>query len=334
MNDAPIMVSVKCLAYNHEKYIRKTLEGFVSQQTNFRFEVIVHDDASTDNTAQIIREYAQKYPDIIRPIYQTVNQHQFGNISRRFIDPLYRGKYVAYCEGDDYWTDPLKLQMQVDYMESHPDCAFTFHNATIVYEDDSLYRARFLPDNTIFRAFAWEDRDKIYETADIINLAFIPTASILGRAEYILHRRDFCENPICGDLPLRLSLSLDGYGYYFNRVMSAYRTGNPNSASGQASKSPEAIMRTYYGHKEILDGFNAFTEYRWDKEVQYDLTRRKFRSYYGARNYAAIQEEGLDAFMRKESTALFRLKYAVRKATPGLFEMLRRVRTAFRKKSK
>ena len=111
------MVSVFCTAYNHEAYIRDALEGFVSQQTNFPFEVLIHDDASTDGTANIIREYAQKYPNIIRPVYQTQNQYsQKVPIIKTFLGPIAQGKYIAYCEGDDYWCDPLKLQRQVDFL--------------------------------------------------------------------------------------------------------------------------------------------------------------------------------------------------------------------------
>ena len=111
----PLMVTIRCTVFNHEHYLRECLDGFVMQKTNFRFEAIVHDDASTDGSAAIIKEYAEKYPDIIKPIYETENQYSkhdgtLGRIMREHT----HGKYVAFCEGDDYWTDPLKLQKQVD----------------------------------------------------------------------------------------------------------------------------------------------------------------------------------------------------------------------------
>lgn len=124
----PLLVSIRCLAYNHEKYIRETLEGFVMQKTNFRFEAIVHDDASTDATAELIREYAEKYPDIIKPIYETENQYSKKDGSLfRISHEACKGKYIAFCEGDDYWTDPYKLQKQVDFLESHPDYVMCSH---------------------------------------------------------------------------------------------------------------------------------------------------------------------------------------------------------------
>ena len=118
------IVSIRCLVYNHEPYLRKCLDGFMMQKTNFAFEVIVHDDVSTDNSAAIIREYAEKYPDIIKPIYETENQYSkldgsLDRIINKAIHP--NAKYIAYCEGDDCWTDPYKLQKQVYFLESHPD---------------------------------------------------------------------------------------------------------------------------------------------------------------------------------------------------------------------
>lgn len=119
------LVAIKCLVYNHGSYLRDCLEGFVMQQTNFPFVAIVHDDASTDNSAAIIREYAEKYPNIIKPIYETENQYSkrdgsLGHIVNSTIAAT-GAKYVAMCEGDDYWIDPLKLQKQVDFLETHKD---------------------------------------------------------------------------------------------------------------------------------------------------------------------------------------------------------------------
>ncbi len=114
-----IMVSIVCDAYNHEKYIADALEGFVMQKTNFAFEILVHDDASTDRTAEIIRDYEKRYPNLIKPIYETENLYskQDGSLERIQFGRV-KGKYTAMCEGDDYWTDPLKLQKQFDAMES------------------------------------------------------------------------------------------------------------------------------------------------------------------------------------------------------------------------
>lgn len=130
-----IMVTIRCLAYNHEAYIRQCLDGFIKQKTNFCFEAIVHDDASTDGTANIIREYAEKYPDIIKPIFEVENQYSKRDGSlRRIMNSHMKGKYIAMCEGDDCWIDPYKLQKQVDYLESHPECVYSCHRYYIYNE--------------------------------------------------------------------------------------------------------------------------------------------------------------------------------------------------------
>ena len=127
------MVSINCIAYNQERYISDAIEGFLRQQTDFGYEILIHDDASTDRTAGIIEDYTRRYPDLIKPLYQTENQYSKGiKVGTAFNLPRAKGKYVAFCEGDDYWTDPEKLQKQVDYMESHPECSMCCHAVKLV----------------------------------------------------------------------------------------------------------------------------------------------------------------------------------------------------------
>ena len=142
----PLMVTILCLVYNHESYIRQCLEGFVMQKTNFRFEAIVHDDASTDGTAAIIREYAEKYPDIIKPIFHEENQYSKGvKIDLVYNHSRVKGKYVAFCEGDDYWTDPYKLQKQVDFLENHSEYAICSHRYKQYFQKEGRMNAEIYP---------------------------------------------------------------------------------------------------------------------------------------------------------------------------------------------
>ena len=133
-NETVPLVSVSVITYNHEKYIRQCLDGILMQNVNFPYEILVHDDASPDGTADIIREYEAKYPDIIKPIYQTENQHSQGKAASKFNFDRARGKYLAFCEGDDYWTDPGKLQKQVDFLEAHPEYIATVHRVKAIDE--------------------------------------------------------------------------------------------------------------------------------------------------------------------------------------------------------
>lgn len=157
------------------KFIRDCLDGFVMQKTNFPFEVIIHDDASTDGTADIIREYAKKYPDIIKPILQTENQWKKGvSIGPVYTWPKVQGEYVAMCEGDDYWTDPYKLQKQVDFLDAHPDYSVCFHPVRVVWDDKRM------PDY-FFPTKEHRFNKTELELSDLLKRNFIQTNSVVYR---------------------------------------------------------------------------------------------------------------------------------------------------------
>lgn len=217
MEDNNVMVTIRCAAYNHGKFIRQCLDGFVMQKTTFKFIALVHDDASTDNTPDIIREYAEKYPDIIYPIFQKENQYSRGGyIIRELMDKLITSKYTAVCEGDDYWTDDTKLQKQFDWMESHPDYSACFHQALIHYEDGSL------PDR---KAADIQDRD--YSGIELFNEDNRPpTASLFMRTEICksnLYNKILKQNLSFFDIPLFLSCAHEGKVRGMSEVMSVYR---------------------------------------------------------------------------------------------------------------
>ena len=143
------LLSISCLTFNHVFFIKKCLDGFLMQKTTFPIEVIIHDDCSTDGTREIIEEYSRKYPDIIFPIFQTENQYSNGvrGFMARFNFPRCRGKYIALCEGDDYWTDPYKLQKQVDFLEANDDYVICGHDAKVIDEKGIVISESKLPDS-------------------------------------------------------------------------------------------------------------------------------------------------------------------------------------------
>ena len=217
-----IMVSVYCLAYNHEKYIRDCFEAFVNQKTNFKFEVIVHDDASTDGTADIIKEFEIKYPDIFIPIFQKENQYSKGSsIFNEYILPIVRGKYIAVCEGDDYWTDEYKLQKQFDALEVNEDCVACVHSTRVDnYADKSSF---------VLRAY---EHDCIAATEDVLK-KFVPifhTTSIFFRRRIFQDIPELMNLPeMCWDYSRLVMLALYGKIYYIDNIMSVYRTLLPES---------------------------------------------------------------------------------------------------------
>lgn len=207
-----ILVSIWCTAYNHESYIRQCLEGFVMQKTNFKFEAIVHDDASTDSTAAIIMEYAEKYPDIIQPIFQIENQYsqKHINMMQTFFMPRAKGKYIALCEGDDYWTDPYKLQRQVDFLENHHDYSLSAENALRLY----------LSTNKVEK---FSDRDSGDVLVDeLIIIRQFATASVLFRKKALV----IPDNVNVYDTFLWCLIAQSGKIHYLDIVSSVYRDGS------------------------------------------------------------------------------------------------------------
>lgn len=215
------LVAIKCAVYNHEPYLRDCLEGFVMQQTNFPFVAIVHDDASTDSSAAIIREYEEKYPDIIKPIYETENQYSkhdgsVGRIMDVAIDAT-DAKYVAICEGDDYWTDPLKLQKQVDFMEANPEYSMCFHKVKLLIQKTGELR------NEI------DVRDMSGKSTiiDLVERNYVHTPSVLYRIYPDLFKQD--QNMIScffGDYKMWLLLANKGNIFKFEDIMAIYRVGS------------------------------------------------------------------------------------------------------------
>jgi glycosyltransferase involved in cell wall biosynthesis len=216
------LVTICCITYNHEKFIQEALDGFLMQKTNFSIEIIIHDDASTDNTANIIREYQAQYPHLIKPVFQTENQYSsvgFGFISSIFQQA--QGKYIALCEGDDYWTDPLKLQKQIDFLEANPDFAICFHQAQVLEQGE-------LKNNYINRAPA-----AISTIIDLARGNYIMTASCVFRnnTSNILGP-NFLKSP-CGDYYIHIMNAQYGHIFYMDEIMSVYRIHENSIFAGQ-----------------------------------------------------------------------------------------------------
>lgn len=153
------LVSVRCITYNHAKFIRDTIDGFLMQETTFPVEILIHDDASTDGTSDIIRTYEKRHPSIFKVIYQNENQYSKGIKPAYILQPFITGKYIASCEGDDFWTDPLKLETQANYLEAHPECAISGHDAYVVDESGRTLSTSKLP-NTHKRDYTKEELQK------------------------------------------------------------------------------------------------------------------------------------------------------------------------------
>lgn len=207
------MVVIHCSTYNHGKYIEDALKGFVMQQTNFPFCAIIIDDASTDNNTEIIKKYAKQYPNIIKPICLGYNHMQNGLSRNPYFDCWHKSaKYIAQCEGDDYWIDPTKLQKQIDFLEANPDYMMCFHKASIINEINF---------GTGLKCEDIENKD--YDANELFCNWIVPTASMVYRKEVNKVTYKNRSKVLNGDIVTILTCATLGKIRGFNDTMSAYR---------------------------------------------------------------------------------------------------------------
>lgn len=225
------LVSIICKTYNHAPYIRDALDGFVMQKTNFPFEVVLHDDASLDGTQDIIREYERNYPKIFKVIYQKENQYSKGvKVNKKYLLPKIRGKYMAVCEGDDYWFDPNKLQLQVDYMEKNPNCVCTFHPTIWLTAQNSKVKK-------VNQQWS-EQMDLDGDYMIMPGASYVNTLSIVLKADIWKKFPKFRQIADVGDYPIIYLLATEGYFHYFTNVMGVYRTSSVGSWTEKYLNNP------------------------------------------------------------------------------------------------
>lgn len=263
------LVSICCATYNHAPYIRQCLEGFIMQKTNIPFEIIINDDCSTDGTTEIVKEYAQKYPDIIKPIFHEENQYSKGiKALTTYVYPKAKGKYIALCEGDDYWVDPLKLQKQVDFMEEHSDYILCGTNGLILWDNGinapEYFHRRFIssdltPENVIGK---WP----------------FPTASLLFRKELLKLSNNFKCKIYSGDIRLILIALANGRIWSFGDITTIYRRNNDMNSSTNRIKSRNDHGEFYFGQMiKLYSAYNEYTNQRFEYLIKKSLTIDKKR---------------------------------------------------------
>ena len=250
MTQQEILVAINCLTYNHESYIRQCLEGFVTQKTKFRFVAIVHDDASTDNTAKIVREYADKYPDIIKPIFETVNQYskKDGSLDKIINQAINETncKYIAVCEGDDYWADSNKLQKQVSFLEKHSEYVLTHTSYMRYYEFDKKFypapKIQLCENDEISPISILSGKYKILTATTVFRFSIYKS---LIESDPFLYSSGYF---MMGDTPLWYDLSKKGKIKYFQDTTSVYRQ---NEGSATRRKNPRLKYRFNLSSKEL-----------------------------------------------------------------------------------
>ena len=253
-NSETPLVSIKCMTYNHKDFIAQALDGFLMQKTDFPFEVLVHDDASTDGTDDVIREYEKKFPKIIKPIYETENQWSKGNGAHHVkIDAQIKGKYIAICEGDDYWLDENKLQMQVSFLEKNNDYTMSCHNAIkkdLTNGKESLFN---------------KEDFSILGPKELILEWHIPTASIVLRKKILKKILPTKKEYVQGDIQLSLACYDNGKIHYISKPMSVYRYNLSGSATARSNSDP---FKYLYANTLLWKDLNNFYDYKYSKFIQ------------------------------------------------------------------
>lgn len=313
-----IMVSICCITYNQVSYIRDALEGFVNQETDFAYEVLIHDDASTDGTADIIREYAARYPDRIFPILQTENQYSKGltNVSGTFNFPRARGKYIAMCEGDDYWTDTKKLQKQVDYMEANPGCSLCFHSARVEVQGKALTEHVMRP---------YKGSRMISPEEIIDKTSGYPTASLMFYRDMVADLPRFYVDAPIADIPLQLLSANRGWAWYIDEPMCVYRLGGASSWTTLMKQGDyEKKQQDYVASMTAMyRGFDAFSGGRFQKTVEHAIRRLVFLTQVNTRHFDVVLNKENREFYR-ELNARTRFFIRFEAALPGVYAWLQK----------
>ncbi|WP_214759639.1 glycosyltransferase [Exiguobacterium sp. s129] len=321
-----VMVSVNCITYNHEPYIAKTIEGFLMQETDFEVEILIHEDASTDRTAEIVRSYEAKYPDKIRVIYQQENQFSKGVYVNLLNDERACGKYIALCDGDDYWTDPKKLQKQVDYMEAHPDCTLCFHDAYVETNGTLHPEWRVIPWMPENKKYA-SSEPRTYNAGELQLLGFIPTMSMLYRNGHTDRLLDWVGDTPAIDGAIKLHVASQGYAYYMPEVMSVYRYGVVGSVTTMWSKTNRAIdIERTEKFIRFLDAFDSYTDKKFHPEIEISRLSFEVSLHRLKRDYKALKASRYDQYLER-FTGRERLRPYMMLRHPVLTEWLIRMRS-------
>jgi glycosyltransferase involved in cell wall biosynthesis len=266
----PPTVSICCVTYNHASTVAQALDSFLAQQSDVTIEVLVHDDASTDGTQEIIRRYAKLYPDVVKPLYETENQYGKGTaMDATFNFPRAKGEYIALCEGDDTWSDPHKLQKQIAAMRAHPTCTFCFTNGTVRDESGQTPDRVFIPYYPEEAAW-YTPKTREYDLGEITRLSFLPTASFLfPRAALAKVPAELLLSPCpSGDLRLKLCLTAVGKALYLHDFTCVYRFNAPSSAMARwGAEAPEKTRLRCQQVIAMLEGVDTLSGGRCHTEL-------------------------------------------------------------------
>ncbi|WP_370231026.1 glycosyltransferase family 2 protein [Marinobacter nauticus] len=318
------VVSVICNTFNQESYIEDAIRGFLIQQTNFPFEIIIHDDASTDRTKNIVGFYSSKYPRIIRTVFQTENQYRQNKKPTLISSKYARGQYLALCEGDDFWVSPKKLQSQKDILDSYEDVDIVFHSAFMMSENGGL---------KLFCDHGGSQLkigvNKVIRTGG----PCMPTASIVVRRRYfdvvVKANLEFFEKYHSGYF-LQVFASLRGGALYLPEPLSVYRTQALGSWSLSIKNSSKQFKKWVLTFIEACDEAESIIGSHYGKDFEF-VVRSKVLSLANNENISVSERRNVvksySYALKMQDFFLWKLVFS----KPFVHKIAKRIRSSLKK---
>lgn len=310
VNKIKPLVSVRVQTYQHVDYIADCLDGILMQKTDFPFEVIVGEDDSTDGTRQICKEYAEKHPDLIRLFLRSRNDviyfggHPTGKFNSRANRAASRGKYTAICEGDDYWTDPHKLQKQLDYFQENPGCKVCTHAAKVINVNGGVV-GEIRPSTS----------DTSFNVEDMIRGGggFVATPSLMYLSSLTADAPPLSPNSRGGDYYLQILGAYYGYVGYIDEFMAVYRTGVKGSWMTRSAEDIELNIITNIGNINMLDEFDLYSGKKYSSAIilrkQYHIERLLLINHNNRKHINSELKEIIKSFPLQAKTKYQLLLY-------------------------
>lgn len=288
------LVTVILPTHNHAPFIAQAIESVLEQETEYPFDILLHDDASTDGTADICRDYAVRYPDRITLIAQTVNQYQFDRrIQSHILFPLVKAKYTAILDGDDYWCDKQKLQKQVGYLEAHPDCTMCIGRADQVDASGK----------TIHKLAPYAQSRRV-DINDMIVAggSFCSSGTIVAPTALLNAMPEFTMVTEVEDIPVHLWCAVEGYAWYFAERMAIYRATVPGSWSArQYAAALPVRLETHATVRELLIGFDAYTKGKYHDAFAHAIGYQEFEALCLTHDMKALKSPPYRAYYERLS---------------------------------
>lgn len=315
MSEKPL-VSICLLTYNHAPYIRRTLDGFLMQKTDYPLEIVIHDDCSTDGAQDIIREYVAQNPSLYNAILQKENQwSKIRDGVTELLIGAAKGKYILFCEGDDYWTDPLKLQKQVDYMEAHPNCSMCIHAVNVVnLSGDGKGDVVKTGEKHAHRG------DYTFSPAEIIGsqAGTACTCSYCMRREHLLSWPAFYKAADVGDYPLSVLLSLKGDVYYMDELMADYLEMHEGSWSDMMYRDDKKLLAHARCMEQMMLLLEEYSGHRYTEAVEKQLLYAQYQVALLSHDYKKLTSARLRRVVREHHGLKERTKFVLKRFFPFL----------------